>query len=256
VALASPTKRTRAAFRLLRWSRMVGHAALGALLLRTVYSRTSPDRRRRLLRWWSAKLLRILNISALVEGPAPGVNERGAMIAANHVSWLDIFLISSVRPTCFIAKSEVLDWGVAGWMALHAGTLFVRRDQWRDATRVNEIVRAALAEGQCVGLFPEGVTTEGDVLLKFHPALFQPAVANDAHVHPAAIRYERRDGSLCREMSFRGERTFMESLRLIIDEPSVVARLSFAQAVETSGIHRRDVALRTRRSVAGLLGLA
>ncbi len=54
------------------------------------------------------------------------------MIAANHVSWLDIFLISSVRPTYFIAKSEVLDWGVAGWMAQHSGTLFVRRDQWRE----------------------------------------------------------------------------------------------------------------------------
>ena len=235
---------------------MAGHAAVAAILLRTVYPRVSHARRRRLLRWWSAKLLRILNVSPLVQGPPPGVNEQGAMIAANHVSWLDIFLISSVRPTCFIAKSEVLDWGVAGWLALHAGTLFVRRDQWRDAARVNAIVHAALAEGHCVGLFPEGVTTEGDTLLKFHSALFQPAVANDAHVHPAAIRYERSDGTLCREMSFRGERTFMESLRLIIDEPSVVARISFAAPVATTGSHRRVVAQATRGRVAELLGLA
>jgi 1-acyl-sn-glycerol-3-phosphate acyltransferase len=256
VALASPTRRTPAAFRLLRWSRMVGHAALAALLLRTIYPRVSHARRRRLLRWWSAKLLRILNVSPLVQGPPPGADEHGAMIAANHVSWLDIFLISSVRPTCFIAKSEVLEWGMVGWIAEHAGTLFVRRDQWRDATRVNAVVHAALAEGHCVGLFPEGVTTEGDVLLKFHSALFQPAVANDAHVHPAAIRYERSDGSLCREISFRGERTFIESLRLIIDEPSVTARISFAPVVETSGTHRRDVAQATRGRVAELLGLA
>jgi len=234
---------------------MAGHAAVAAALLPTVYPRVSHDRRRRLLGWWSAKLLRILNVSLVVEGSAPGPAERGAMIAANHVSWVDIFLISSVRPTCFIAKSEVLEWGLAGWIALRAGTLFIRRDQWRDTARVSDIVRAALAEGQCVGLFPEGITTEGDTLLKFHSSLFQPAVANDAHVHPAAIRYERADGSLCREMSFRGERTFMESLRLIIDEPAVVARISFAPHVETSGAHRREVALATRSRVARLLGM-
>lgn len=234
---------------------MVGHAALAAFLLRTVYPRLAHERRRRLLGWWSAKLLRILNVSMRVEGPAPGVHERGAMIAANHVSWLDVFLISSVRPTCFIAKDDVLEWGMIGWIAEAAGTLFIRKGQWRHTARVSEIVAAALADGQCVGLFPEGVTTEGDMLLKFHSSLFQPAVANDAHVHPAAIRYERGDGSLCREISFRGERTFRESLRLIIDEPAVVARISFAAPVETAGAHRRQVAAATRDRVAHLLGL-
>ncbi len=235
---------------------MAGHAALAAFLLRTVYPRLSLTRRRAMLRWWSAKLLRILNISPRVAGPAPGAHERGAMIAANHVSWIDIFVISSVRPTCFIAKDEVLQWGMIGWIAEAAGTLFIRKTEWRHALRINEVVATALAEGQCVGLFPEGITTEGDTLLKFHSSLFQPAVANDAHVHPAAIRYERSDGSLCREMSFRGERTFMESMRLIIDEPSVVARISFAAPVETSGTHRRQVAAVTRGRVAALLGIA
>jgi 1-acyl-sn-glycerol-3-phosphate acyltransferase len=234
---------------------MAGHAALAALLLRTVYPRVSHDRRRRMLRWWSAKLLRILNVSLQVAGPAPGVYARGAMIAANHVSWLDIFLISSVKPTCFIAKDEVLEWGMVGWIAEAAGTLFIRKGEWRHTMRINEIVGEALAEGQCVGLFPEGVTTEGDTLLKFHSSLFQSAVANDAHVHPAAIRYERSDGSLCREMSFRGERTFIESLRLIIDEPAVAARISFGAPVETSGAHRRQVAAATRGQVAQLLGM-
>jgi len=255
VAPASRTRRTHAAIRLLRWSRITGHAAVAALLLPTVYPRVSHERRRRLLAWWSAKLLRILNVSWQVEGSAPGSGERGAMIAANHISWLDIFLISSVRPTRFIAKSEVLEWGIAGWIAERAGTLFIRRDQWRDTARVSEIVRAALAEGQCVGLFPEGLTTEGDTLLKFHSSLFQPAVANDANVHPAAIRYERLDGSICREISFRGERTFMESLRLIIAEPAVVARISFAPHVETAGAHRREVAQATRSRVAEMLGM-
>jgi 1-acyl-sn-glycerol-3-phosphate acyltransferase len=234
---------------------MLAHAAVAAFLLRVAYPRISFDRRRALMRWWSAKLLRILAIEVRVEGPAPAKGESGAMIAANHVSWLDIFLISSVQPTRFIAKSEIRDWPVAGWIADKAGTLFIRRDQWRSTSLINDRVHAVLGEGDCVGLFPEGITTQGDQLLKFHSALFEPAVANHAHVHPAAIRYERSDGALCREASFAGDRSFMESLALIIRQRGVIARLAFAPAVETEGQTRRDVTRAAHQGVASLLAL-
>lgn len=234
---------------------MACHAALAVVLLFAVYPRLAPPRRRALLGWWSGKLLRILNVRPRVEGKPPGAHERGALVAANHVSWLDIFVISSIRPTRFIAKHEIREWGLVGWIAYRAGTLFVRRDQLRDTARINALVHDALAGGDCVGLFPEGITTEGDVLHKFHTALFEPAVANQAHVHPAAIRYEKRDGSLCREVSFRGERTFMQSISLIIGEPSVVAKIAFAPVVETPGAHRREVAAEAQARIARLLGV-
>jgi 1-acyl-sn-glycerol-3-phosphate acyltransferase len=233
---------------------MLSHAALAALLLRYAYPRIDAARRRALMGWWSAKLLRILNVEAHVSGGMPPGS--AVMIAANHVSWLDIFLIASVRPTRFIAKGEVRDWPIAGWIADKAGTLFIRREQWRDTARITERVHQALAEGDCVGLFPEGFTTEGDTLLKFHAALFAPAVANDALVQPAAIRYERPDGTLCREASFIGERSFMESLGLIIGERRLVARLTLAAPLCTRGLHRRDVARECEKRVASLLDLA
>ena len=234
---------------------MLGHAVLAAFLLRFAYPRLAAERRRALMGWWTAKLLRILNITLRVEGPAPRAAEQGAMVAANHVSWLDILVISSVRPTRFVAKSEIRMWGAAGWIADRAGTLFIRRDQLRDMTRINAAVHDALAAGDCVGIFPEGITTEGDMLHKFHSALFESAVANEAHVHPAAIRYEKPDGSLLREFSFRGERTFMESIRLIVGERSATARIAFAPVVETRGAHRRDVARAAEERVATLLGV-
>lgn len=234
---------------------MLWHAAVAAFLVRAVFPRVSFDRRRALVGWWSGKMLRILGVATRVEGPVPAMGERGAMIAANHVSWLDIFLISSVRPTRFIAKSEIRDWPFAGWIADKAGTLFIRHDQWRATALINDKVHAALGEGDCVGLFPEGFTTEGDRLLKFHSSLFEPAVANHAHVHPAAIRYERPDGALCREASFAGDRSFMESLALIIRQRGVVARVMFAPAIETRESTRRDVMKAAQARVASLLGL-
>ncbi len=233
---------------------MAGHAALAALLLRTVYPRLACDKRRALMRWWSAKLLAILNVRAYVEG-AEAAAAGSVMIAANHVSWLDIFVISSVRPTRFIARSEIREWPVTGWIAERAGTLFIRRDQWRDTARINERVRTVLDEGDCVGLFPEGITTEGDRLLKFHTALFEPAVANGVRVQAAAIRYEHADGTLCRDMSFVGERTFLQSLRLIIGQPAVSARIVFLPPIATDGSTRRAVASAAAQGIATRLGI-
>jgi len=205
--------------------------------------------------WWSAKLLAIVGIATRVEGEPPGEAEMGAMIAANHVSWLDIFAISSVRPTRFIAKSEIRDWPVAGWVVERAGTIFIRRDRRHDTARINEVVHAALVDGDRVGLFPEGTTTEGDRVLKFHSSLFAPAVANKAHVHPCALRYEHSDGTLCRAAAYFGELSFMQSLGLVIRQRGVVARIAFAPAVETAQITRREAAMAARHAVATLLCL-
>ena len=236
-------------------ARLVVHAARATLTLRLLYPRATPEGRRALMQGWCAKLLAILNIEAQVEGDPPTRGEVAAMIAANHVSFIDIMLISSVCPTRFVAKSEIRAWPLAGWIADRAGTLFIRRDQMRDMARIDARVREVMGEGDCVGLFPEGITTEGDELKKFHSSLFEPAVANSAHVHPVAIRYEHPDGTLCRQMSFIGDRTFGESIALILRQRKVRARLMFAPVVETAGAARRDVAKAVESRVASLLGL-
>ena len=235
---------------------MALHLLAGAAILRVVFPRATSERKRALVRWWSAKLLRIAGVATRVEGIPPAESESGAMIAANHVSWIDIFAISSVRPTRFIAKSEIRDWPVAGWVVERAGTIFIRRERRRDTARINDRVHAALAEGDRVGLFPEGTTTEGDTLQRFHSSLFEPAVANRAHVHPCAIRYEDAEGRLCRPMAYVGELSFMQSLGLVLRQRGVVARLAFAPAIETEGLTRREVAARAEAAVASLLGVA
>jgi 1-acyl-sn-glycerol-3-phosphate acyltransferase len=241
--------------RALRWTRMLLHAIAAMLILRLVFPRVDAARRRRIVGWWSGKLVRIVGLEVQVVGEPPTATEAAAMIASNHVSWLDIFVISSVRTTRFIAKSEIRDWPLAGWIAERAGTIFIHRARRRDTARINERVHAALLEGDCVGLFPEGTTTEGDALLPFHSSLFEPAVANEAHVHPCGLRYERPDGSLCRAMAYVGEISFMQSLGLAIRQRGTVVRLAFAPRIDTAGLDRREVARRAETAVATLLGL-
>ncbi len=235
---------------------MAVHLLAGAAILKAVFPRASAARRRELVGWWSWKLLRIVGVRLAVDGVPPAEGSSGVMIAANHVSWLDIFAVSSVRPTRFIAKSEIRDWPLAGWVVERAGTIFIRRDRRRDTARINDLVHEALAQGDRVGLFPEGTTTEGDALLKFHSSLFEPAVANGAHVHPCALRYEHADGTLCRAMAYVGELSFMQSLGLVIRQKGVRVHLAFAPPIETAGRARREIAAAAQHAIATLLDLS
>jgi 1-acyl-sn-glycerol-3-phosphate acyltransferase len=131
---------------------MALHLLAGAAILRVVFPRANAARRRALVGWWSAKLLRIVDVTPRVAGEPPAEGEAAAMIAANHVSWVDIFAISSIRPTRFIAKSEIRDWPLAGWVVERAGTIFIRRERRRDTARISDLVHAALAQGDRVGL--------------------------------------------------------------------------------------------------------
>ena len=177
------------------------------------------------------------------------------LLAANHISWVDIFLVCAARPARFIAKSEIRDWPIAGVIAESAGTIFIHRARRHDTARINSHVHDAISEGHCVGLFPEGTTTEGDRLLKFHSSLFEPAVANGARIFPVAIRYEHPDGTPCRSAAYVGELTFAQSIGLIIRTREIVACLSFAEPIEPGGRTRRELAVEAQRRVASLLGL-
>lgn len=237
----------------MRWVRLALHGASAVLLLRFVFPRASPRARRRLVRWWSARLLHVLGIRVRASGPAPRERE-AAMIAANHITWVDIFVVLSVRPSRFIAKSEIRDWPIAGWIAARSGTLFIRRERRRDTARINGEVHEALSQGDCVGLFPEGTTTEGDRLLRFHTSLFEPAIANAATIHPAAIRYEHADGSPCRAVAYADDTAFLESFGRVIGLRDVVAHLGFAEPIQpAAGLDRRAAARLAHERVARLL---
>ena len=247
--------RTPRLIRAIRWTRLLLHLASAFLTLRFAWPRANAARRHEIAVRWARNLLSILAIRVRCEGRPPPHARHGAMIAGNHVSWVDIFAIASVRHTRFIAKSEIRDWPLAGWLAEKSGTIFIRRARRHDTARINALVHDALAEGDCVGLFPEGTTTEGDRLLKFHSSLFEPAVANRARVYPVAVRYEHPDGSPLRAAAYVGDLTLAQSLGLLIRTRETIVRVAFAHPIEPDNLTRQQVAAEAHRRVASLLGL-
>ena len=213
------------------------------------------SRRRRAVGRWSARLLAVLNVRPSVRGSPPVIADRAAVLVANHVSWLDIQLIHSVWQVRFIAKSEVRRWPLIGWLSARAGTLFIERGKNRHAARINQSIHAAFQQGDAIGVFPEGSTTDGTELTRFHASLLQPAVDEGAMVYPVALRYLDEAGNINVNASYVGDTTLTESLSMIFGQRTIRAELIFLPPIDAMGKTRRELAAQTQSAIAAALNL-
>jgi 1-acyl-sn-glycerol-3-phosphate acyltransferase len=239
------------AYRLIR---LLVHLVYGCAVAGVVFPFIDGQRQLRIIKRWSRRVLAILAVRLHVKGRPPG-GRQPTVLVANHVSWLDIWVIHAVSPVRFVAKSDVRRWPVIGWLVARSGTIFIERSKRRDTARTNRTIVDTLTRGERVGIFPEGTTTDGTHLRAFHASLFQPALGAGARVVTAGIRYRLRDGSVNLDAAYTGDRTLMESLRLILSHRSMRAELVFAGEIEISGKTRREIALDCERLIAGALHL-
>jgi len=143
-------------------------------------------------RMWSRVLLRIFDLRMTVSGVP--VTDRAVLYVAKHVSWIDIFVMNAHRPTAFIAKSEIRDWPIIGWLVAGAGTLFIERGQRRAIPIVAQAMQSRFARNEAVGLYPEGTTSDGLGLLPFRASLFEPAHQIGVTIQPVALVYGQNGG--------------------------------------------------------------
>ena len=138
--------------RVVRGARLLGHALLGALIAQTALGLLVRRRRHdAVVRWWTAGVLRILNVRIEVEGR---VSAKPALYAANHISWLDIPCLRTVLDAEFVSKQEVERWPMIGRMAERAGTLFLSRGERDASLHTANCMSQALANGRGVIIFP------------------------------------------------------------------------------------------------------
>jgi 1-acyl-sn-glycerol-3-phosphate acyltransferase len=239
--------------RWLRIARLALHLARGLFTAAFLFPFQSQATRDREIREWAGGILDILALRLSVDGDI--VKARPLMLVANHVSWLDIFAMQSVLPVRFVAKSEVRQWPLVGWLSARAGTLFIHQANRRDTLRINTLVGESLKSGEIFAVFPEGTTTDGSRLLKFHASLLAPALEAGATLQPAAIRFEREDGTLCTEAAFDGVRSVWDVVLGVTRHRSVNVAVSFLPPLATDGYHRRELAIYAREAIRLRLNL-
>lgn len=234
----------------LRCLRLIAHLLVGLLAAIAVNldftRRLRPDP---IARWWSSRLLRILDLRVTVQGqPA----RRRGITVANHVSWLDIPLLAAHDHTRFIAKSEIRDWPVAGWLANAAGTFYIRRGKGGAKPLLDRLV-PHLRGGGSVVLFPEGTTTDGSQVLAFHPRLFAAAIDAQTLVQPIALRYAHApDGRPV--APFIGDDDLFGHILRVLRTPGLSAEVVYCTPIDATGLDRDAVARRAHTAVRHALG--
>jgi 1-acyl-sn-glycerol-3-phosphate acyltransferase len=237
-----------------RLVRVLVHVLVGMSICAVVFPWLGREARDGHIRRWSRKLLGMCNVTVeLAPGSAPVLQQ--AAVVANHVSWLDIFVIHSLYPSRFVAKAEIRSWPLAGWLAEKAGTVFISRGSKRDLRQIFKGLVHSLQAGERVAFFPEGTTAAQGSLLPFHANLFEAAIDAKAPVQAMALFYLDQNGKSHPSVDFIGETTFAESIMLILNGPPVRARLAVLPPVSTEGAHRRELALSTHVAVAAALGV-
>ena len=87
----------------------------------------------KIVKYWCIKLLSIFKIKVELNGEEAFLfNQKKYLIVSNHISWLDIIVIQSIKPSIFVAKSDVASWPLFGWVAHMTGTIFIKRDKVSD----------------------------------------------------------------------------------------------------------------------------
>lgn len=128
--------------------------------------------------------------------------ESPALILSNHASWLDIIVLGAIAPVVFVAKSEVANWPLFGWLAKLQRTVFVERERRHKTGDAARAMGDRLLGGDAVVLFPEGTSSDGIRILPFRSALIgsvHHAIGDSTHhdrvtVQPVSLAYVRYGG--------------------------------------------------------------
>jgi len=179
------------------------------------------DRRALWLQRASRRVLTSFGIRPSVTGDIP---TRG-LIVSNHLSHLDILILSSITPCFFVSKIEVGAWPYFGEAARNGGTIFLNRGNRASADAASAELARRLTLPIPIVLFPEGTTSDGAQVLRFRSRLIEPAIAAAAPVTPAAIRYVAPVPE--RELCWYGDEPLLPHLWRVLRVSSFRAEVRF-----------------------------
>jgi 1-acyl-sn-glycerol-3-phosphate acyltransferase len=234
-----------------RLFRVLLHLVVGLTVCALVFPWASTPHRNWHIRRWSRQLVSMCGVSVQLRAGAPALKH--AMVVSNHISWLDIFVINSLLPCRFVAKSEIRAWPVVGWLVAMAGTVFIARGNRRDLRHIFKGMVASLQLGERVAFFPEGTTGAQGEVLPFHANLFEAAIDARVPVQPYALRYLSADGRYHDAVDYTGDRTFVQSMMCILGGTPIRAELVCLTPLQADGAHRRELSAQAQQAIQAAL---
>jgi 1-acyl-sn-glycerol-3-phosphate acyltransferase len=183
-------------------------------------------------------------------------NNSGCLVVSNHLSYIDVLIISSLLPSVFITSVELKHTFLLGMLARLSGCLFVeRRKPLRLKQEINDITRV-LDQGFSVVLFPEGTTSNGDRVHPFKKSLFDAAVSARAGILPLRLRYTKVNGKALTPRNrdsvfYYGGVTFFRHFPRLLSLKSVEVNVLPLKAIEVRAhASRKELAAETHTLIS------
>jgi 1-acyl-sn-glycerol-3-phosphate acyltransferase len=205
-------------------------------------------------RWLSAGCRAVLRCSGVRLRVVGELGDGGELLAVNHLSWIEVLAVGTLRPVRMVAKREMGDWPVIGGIARRSGALFVDRAGLRALRATVAATADALRSGADVAVFPEGTTWCGAAAGPFRRAVFQAAIDADAPVRPVAVVLRLPSGERATAAAFIGEQTLWDSLMRVLRLPGVVCELTVLPLLAPSS-DRRELARLAGDAIAAVTGV-
>jgi 1-acyl-sn-glycerol-3-phosphate acyltransferase len=205
--------------------------------------------RKKMVQHWCIRLLRILKVKVIIHGdPSTLLGTKPYLLVSNHISWLDIHIINSIRPVIFVAKADVSKWPIFGYLASMLGTIFLKREKLSDIKRVIQLMKDKLANQEVVAIFPEGTSSDGKSVLPFKSNLFESAHQAHVDVLPITIQY-KENAQYSNRAAFIGDMELIDSIKNILKSNHLVVHVHLSDSL-SGHLTRQELASRAHQMVA------
>ena len=203
-----------------------------------------------LIQYWAKRLLRILRIKITLTGEVlKFLSKDTYLIVSNHISWLDIPVIFSLKPITFVSASEVKTWPIIGILAKISGAIFVDRNRKSSLVEVIQAMNHHFKnEKQSICIFTEGITSNGYHVLPFKSNLFQSAFESNKLLLPLSIKY-KENNILTNRTSFHGSTTLFQSFKRVAKSNLIEVIVDIGHPVKPAQ-SRKDLSLKLQEAIA------
>jgi lyso-ornithine lipid O-acyltransferase len=229
----------------------------GIIYLLPVIQKTKHASVIRVSSFFSRRMLKILGVRVHVKHRERLLKKSDVrLIVSNHLSYIDVLILSSLVPAVFITSVELKHSPIIGSLARLSGSLFVERRKRSGLKREIDDIAFILGQGIPVALFPEGTTSNGDRVHQFKNSLFDAALATHADILPFCLRYTRVNNQHLTprnrdDVFYYGGITFFRHLPRLLSLSSIdVEIVPLAAIAAHPPKTRRDLAATAQRAIS------
>lgn len=204
---------------------------------------------------WNRRLCNIFRAHITTHGQ---MLDEPTLFVMNHISWFDIPALATQQPLHFLSKAEVKNWPLIGWLAHRTGTLFIQRGTTGAAQKSLAEITHCLQSGGSVVVFPEGTTTDGTSVKRFHSRLLQAAIDARVKIQPVALRYPHHQG-VNPYVPYIDDMSFMDSVLGLLHASTLQVELNFLTPLDQhlrtdEPFSNKQLALQAQQAIAEKLG--